>query len=93
MRLHSLLQYQPDLIFASLPNLEITALATDSRRVVPGALFIAVRGTVLDGHGFIMEAVSQGAIAIMGEEPDPSQGVPYLRVPDSREALAQLAAS
>ncbi len=93
MRLHSLLQDQPGLIFDSLPNLEITALVTDSRRVVPGALFIAVRGTVFDGHVFIMEALSQGASAIMGEEPDPSLGVPYLRVPDSREALAQLAAS
>jgi UDP-N-acetylmuramoyl-L-alanyl-D-glutamate--2,6-diaminopimelate ligase len=93
MRLHSLLQDQPDLIIDSLPDIEVTALITDSRQVVPNALFIAVRGTAFDGHDFISDAVSQGAAAIMGEEPNPSLGVPYLRVPDSREALAKLAAT
>jgi UDP-N-acetylmuramoyl-L-alanyl-D-glutamate--2,6-diaminopimelate ligase len=93
MRLHTLLQGQPELINDSLPDIEVAALITDSRQVVPGALFVALRGTTFDGHDFISDAVSQGAVAIMGEEPDQSLGIPYIRVPNSREALAKLAAT
>ncbi len=93
MRLYKLLEDQPELIFGGLPDLEIMALIADSRQVVPGALFIAVRGSVSNGHNYIPDAVARGAVAVVGQEPDPGLGVPYLRVSDSRMALARLAAA
>lgn len=93
MRLHSLLGDLPGLTFEGLPDLEIKALTADSRQVVPGALFVALRGMVSEGHDYLHEAVSQGAVALLGEGPDPSLGVPYLHVRDSRDSLAHLAAA
>lgn len=93
MRLYQLLEDQPELIFSDLPDLKIMTLTADSLQVVPGSLFVAVRGSVSDGHNYILDAVTHGAIVVVGEEPDPGLGVPYLRVSDSRMALAHLAAA
>jgi UDP-N-acetylmuramoyl-L-alanyl-D-glutamate--2,6-diaminopimelate ligase len=76
-----------------LEDVEIKGLTDDSRRVEPGSMFVAIRGTRTDGHRFLADAVSRGAAALVGEEDDPGLGVPYLRVSDSSEALAQLAAA
>jgi UDP-N-acetylmuramoyl-L-alanyl-D-glutamate--2,6-diaminopimelate ligase len=72
---------------------EITGVRYDSRRVTPGNLFVAVRGTSFDGHSFIEQAVDKGAVAVVGERPALSQRATAIVVPDSREALAQLAAT
>lgn len=93
MRLDQLLPALGDIPSEHAPRLEITALTVDSRQVVEGALFVAVRGTVTDGHRFLQDAVREGAAAAVGEDPDPGLGVPYFRVADSRLALAQLAAA
>jgi len=72
---------------------EITAITEDSRRVRPGALFVAVPGTLLDGHAYIADAVSRGAAAIVAERTGAiPPGVPVVRVPSSRAGLALLAA-
>jgi UDP-N-acetylmuramoyl-L-alanyl-D-glutamate--2,6-diaminopimelate ligase len=73
---------------------EITLVTEDSRRVRPGALFVAIRGTAEDGHDYIRQALDRGAAAIVVELPDalPSSSVARAVVPDSREALATLAA-
>jgi UDP-N-acetylmuramoyl-L-alanyl-D-glutamate--2,6-diaminopimelate ligase len=79
-----------------LPDREVQAVAHDSRKVVPGTLFVAVRGFHADGHRFIPQAVRQGAIAVVAEEggdTGPSGGAPVIHVPDSRRALARLAAN
>jgi len=47
------------------PSVEVTSLACDSRRVVPGALFIAVPGARTDGARFVAEALERGACAVM----------------------------
>jgi UDP-N-acetylmuramyl tripeptide synthase len=72
---------------------EITAVRYDSRRVAPGNLFVAVRGACFDGHSFIEQAVDKGASAVVGEQPGLSQRATTIVVPDSREALARLAAT
>lgn len=78
------------------PPLEVQGIALDSRRVEPGFLFVAVPGVPLphrkplDGHAFIPEALARGAIAVVGEKAL-SLPVPYLKVTDSRLALAHLA--
>ncbi|HZC58560.1 MAG TPA: UDP-N-acetylmuramyl-tripeptide synthetase, partial [Chthoniobacterales bacterium] len=72
---------------------EITGLCYDSRRVVPGDLFVAVKGFVSDGHAFMEQAVEKGAVAVVGEQAGLSQRATGILVPDSRAALAQLAAA
>ncbi|MDQ3068587.1 MAG: Mur ligase family protein [Acidobacteriota bacterium] len=67
----------------------ITGVTEDSRLVAPGALFVAVRGTADDGHRFVADAIVRGAaaVAIEADASAPS-GVPVVRVPDARRALA-----
>ncbi len=75
-------------------DVEITGLAYDSRRVAPGYLFVACKGGNLDGHDFVPQAVAAGAAAVVGEQRLCLPGdVLYVRVPESRLALAQLAAA
>jgi len=71
---------------------EISAVTEDSRRVRAGTLFIAVPGRLLDGHAYVADAVGRGAAAVVAERTGaiPS-GVPVVRVPSSRDALAVIA--
>ncbi len=71
----------------------ISGLAMDSRRVLPGNLFFALPGRRTDGNSFIDEAISRGAVAIVGERipSGTAARVTYLAVADARRALAQTA--
>ena len=75
----------------------LTALTADSRRVEKGCLFVAVRGTAADGHNFIPAAIDAGATAIVcADDYTPSyasDGVTFVRVPDTAEALGRLASA
>ena len=72
----------------------ITSLTDDSRRVEPGSLFVAVRGTHCDGHRYVEQAVEAGAAAVVVDQEAKTTGnATYLRVPDSRAALGRLAAA
>ncbi|BDI28489.1 UDP-N-acetylmuramoyl-L-alanyl-D-glutamate--2,6-diaminopimelate ligase [Capsulimonas corticalis] len=76
-------------------DVEIAALAYDSRQVVPGALFIALSGAKSDGHDFIAEALGRGAAALAIDSDRTAwygdQGVPVIAVPSTRAALPVLA--
>ena len=65
----------------------------DSRRVGQGHLFVAMRGTQVDGHKYIQSAVEKGAAAIVCEQlPEVlAEGVTYIRVADSEEAVGPIA--
>jgi UDP-N-acetylmuramoyl-L-alanyl-D-glutamate--2,6-diaminopimelate ligase len=93
MQLSQLFEEVPGKIIGGPPEAEITGLAADSRLVKPGALFVAVRGSTSDGHDYLLQAQSQGALAAVGELEPPDLAIPYLLVPDSRLALARLAAA
>ena len=49
-------------------NVDITNIQSDSRRVTKGSLFVAVRGTAVDGHAYMDSAIEKGAVAIVCEE-------------------------
>lgn len=83
----------PEKLPASLKKLEVTKVTADSRQVIPGAMFIAVKGLTHDGHAFLQGAVEKEAGLLIGQIPDPELGVPYLEVRDSRVALGLLAAA
>lgn len=69
----------------------ITEVVYDSRDVVPGSLFAALRGADFDGHDFIDDALSRGAEAVLTEQPL-DLPVPQLIAENSRQALAAIAA-
>jgi UDP-N-acetylmuramoyl-L-alanyl-D-glutamate--2,6-diaminopimelate ligase len=71
----------------------VTSVASDSRRVSPGAIFVALRGLQSDGTSFAQDAVVRGACAVVAEADAPAgMPVPWIRVNDARGALAALAA-
>ncbi|HBB49023.1 MAG TPA: UDP-N-acetylmuramoyl-L-alanyl-D-glutamate--2,6-diaminopimelate ligase, partial [Flavobacteriaceae bacterium] len=72
---------------------DIRNVAFDSRKVALNDLFIAIKGAVVDGHKYIKQACDQGAVAIVCEElPDLIvNGITYVQVRDSSEALAYIA--
>jgi UDP-N-acetylmuramoyl-L-alanyl-D-glutamate--2,6-diaminopimelate ligase len=76
-----------------IPNLDILKVTSDSRKVIPGALFVACQGEYLDGHEYIGKALESGAVVIVGEKADPGYQVPYIRVNNSRQALAHFSAA
>ena len=73
----------------------------DSRAVVPGALFVAVPGFDTDGHRFLQDALTRGATALLVQEDSKETweslirkaGVAVVAVPDTRRAVAQVAAA
>lgn len=76
-------------------ELDIAHINFDSRKVQKGDLFVAIRGTEVDGHNFIDPAISSGAVAVVSEEKpvagDPS--VSWIYVKDSHRALALMAST
>jgi UDP-N-acetylmuramoyl-L-alanyl-D-glutamate--2,6-diaminopimelate ligase len=71
---------------------EISGISEDSRRITRGMLFVAIPGSSLDGHAYIADAVSRGAAAVVAERTGAiPPGIPVVRVPSSRAALALLA--
>ena len=80
---------------ATTTAVEIKNIRFDSRLVEQGDLFVATRGTVVDGHTFISKAIAQGAVAVVCEtlpEEMPSN-VAFVQVEDSAETLGILAAN
>lgn len=80
------------------PAQEVLGVTHDSRLVRPGFVFVAIPGVPLksrrpfDGHEFIPQAIQNGAVAVVGMR-ELNLSVPYLRVSDSRRALAELSAA
>jgi len=74
------------------PDPTISAVAYDSRRVVPGAVFVALKGLRADGGAFAEQAAARGAVAIVSESARPdSFNIPWIVVRDARLALALVA--
>jgi UDP-N-acetylmuramoyl-L-alanyl-D-glutamate--2,6-diaminopimelate ligase len=80
---------------ACVEAIDIAGITADSRKAVPGCLFVALAGTKSDGAGFIADAVARGAVAVLAGEaaslPD-AIAVPVLRASEPRRALARMAA-
>jgi MurE/MurF fusion protein len=77
-------------------DVEVAGVASDSRKVKAGFVFIAVPGTVADGMSFIPDAIKNGAIAIVGEgsiHADIPSDIIYMKVPNARRILALIAAA
>ena len=83
-------------------NVQITSICDDSRKVVPGSAFVAVKGFASDGHTYIATAIGKGACAIVCEDmvmarsqaaQAGAEGITLVQVGSSRHALAIIAAN
>lgn len=74
-------------------NVAIEQIEFDSRKVAAFSCFVAVRGTTVDGHAYIEKAIDKGAVAIVCEDlpAHRREGVSYVRVKNSAEALGLMA--
>ena len=72
---------------------EITGVNIDSRRIVEGHVFVAVKGTQVDGHRFIPKAVEQGAAAVVCEDmpSERAADVTYIRVENTESVVGPMA--
>jgi UDP-N-acetylmuramoyl-L-alanyl-D-glutamate--2,6-diaminopimelate ligase len=92
MFLHELLrQLDSGLSFDSIPNVPITAIVDDSRRVIPGSLFIARPGTKTDGARFVADAATRGAAAILTQNRIDGCDLPQILIQDAASATPLLA--
>ncbi|MBU6270726.1 MAG: UDP-N-acetylmuramoyl-tripeptide--D-alanyl-D-alanine ligase [Betaproteobacteria bacterium] len=71
----------------------ITAVCTDSRRITPGSLFVALRGERFDAHDFLAQAFQAGAAAVLAERLPAGVDGPALLVADTRRAYGELGAA
>lgn len=73
-------------------GLEFSSISTDTRTLAPGALFVALAGDRFDAHAFLAQAAKAGARgAIVRRGTEPVTGLALFEVPDTLEALGQLA--
>lgn len=72
-------------------NLECTGICIDSRKLMPGELFIAIQGDTFDGHNFIHEVEAKGAVAVVVSYFINGITIPQFVVPDTVIALANIA--
>lgn len=74
-------------------DVDVSHLCFDSRLVGPGSLFVAQKGTKSDGHAYLEDVVTKGAVAVVCEQLPVNlrPGVAYLQVADSNRALGLLA--
>ena len=81
-------------ILAGSEETEITTLVYDSRKVEKGSVFVCISGSVRDAHEFIPDVAAKGAAAIVVEKDvTPIDGITYIKVEDSRLALACMSAA
>ncbi len=102
MRLDKVISGSGCTVTAGNPLAEVTRVCNDSRKVVPGSLFVAVRGFAVDGHDYIATAIEKGACTIVYEDRDAldtqlekssATDVTLVQAESSRHALAIIAAN
>lgn len=93
MKLNEVLKNITPIKIVGNDNVEITGVNIDSRRIKAGHLFVAIRGTQVDGHQFIDKAIELGAGAVLCEElPEKLSGhVTYVQVESTEDAVGKVA--
>ena len=86
--LQDLLKLLPDAEVTGEAGKTITDITADSRVVVPGSLFICLKGATVDGHKFLNQAYEKGAVAaIVEDDVDCPAGMTLVKVSDTRRAM------
>lgn len=92
MRLKELLEKQEYELLGGSTETEIADIAYDSRKAGPGMLFVAISGTVTDGHKYIRDVIDKGVSALVVERDTVVENpdIAVIKVPDGRLALSRL---
>lgn len=94
MKLSKLLEKLEYTVLAGNTDMEISTLVYDSRKVQKDSVFVCISGSVRDAHEFISDVVKNGAAAVIVEKDvTPVEGVTYIKVEDTRLALAYMSAA
>lgn len=94
MKLSKLLEKLEYTVLAGNTDMEISTLVYDSRKVQKDSVFVCISGSVRDAHEFIPDVVKNGAAAVIVEKDvTPVEGVTYIKVEDTRLALAYMSAA
>ena len=94
MQIRQLVEKLEYTLLAGSLDAEISTLVYDSRKVEKGSIFVCISGTVRDAHDFIPDVLEKGAAAIVVEKDvELVEGITYIKVDNSRKALAYLAAA
>ena len=93
MKLRDILKNVEPLAIIGDADTDISGVKIDSRQVKPGYLFVAMKGTQVDGHQFIPKAIELGAKAVLCEDlPEaPVEGITYVQVKSSEDAVGPVA--
>ena len=93
MKLNELLKHVKPLDIKGSTEVEVTGVNIDSRRIEPGHLFVAIKGTQTDGHKFIPKAIELGATSVLCEEmpAEQTEGVTYVAVASTEDAVGKVA--
>ncbi|MBW7675271.1 UDP-N-acetylmuramoyl-L-alanyl-D-glutamate--2,6-diaminopimelate ligase [Chryseobacterium chendengshani] len=95
MQLVELLNRIPVIEIQGENSREVSELVFDSRKVSKNSLYIALRGTVVDGHSFIAASIQKGATTIVCEElpENLDENITYVKVKDASKTLGHLASN
>lgn len=93
MKLNELLKNIKPIGITGDTDTEITGVNIDSRLIAAGQLFVAMKGTQVDGHQFISKAIEQGAVAVLCEDMPESvaAGVTFVQVTSTEDAAGKVA--
>ena len=93
MRLNELTKGIKTLQIAGDADIDITGVNIDSRKIKPGHLFVAMKGTQVDGHTFIPKALELGAAAVLCEDmpEERKDGIVYVQVESTEDAVGKVA--
>ena len=93
MKLNELLKNITPIKIIGNDDVEITGVNIDSRRIKTGHLFVAMKGTQVDGHQFIGKAIELGAISVLCEDPPEvlQEGITYVQVESTEDAVGKVA--
>ena len=86
----SLRRVLPEAELVGADDVWVTSCSRDSRSITSGDLFVALPGSVHDGHDYVPQAVSRGCSAIVTSRAMPGAGLPVCRVPNTREAYGRI---
>ena len=93
MKLSELLKNVKTIAIHGNTDVEVKGVNIDSRKIEDGHLFIAMKGTQVDGHKFISEAVESGAVAVLLEDMPENldEKITYIQVASTEEAAGKVA--
>ena len=93
MKLSEIIQDIKPLNVTGDTSVEVNGIHIDSRKIAEGYLFVAMKGTQVDGHQYIDKAIAQGACAVLLEDmpANPSPEITYIQVESTEEAVGPVA--